>query len=110
MSENFNELLTQMLTAYQEGKSVEEIIARQISDEGLTDEQAQNVKESVDCINDLSESYDELQRAKEDGYSRKDWLAERLEDRFKSLTEEQQSMAVEAIEKAISDSTPTSND
>lgn len=114
MSENFNELLSQMLTAYKEGKSIEDIIATQISAEGLSNEEAQQVNESVDYSKALSNAYDNLQQAKEKGYSRKDWLTKRLEHRFKLLDEAEQETAVKgieyAMEKSLEDSLPAGED
>lgn len=110
MSDSFNDILSQMLNAYRDGMSVDDIIAKQIEKESLNDEQAGSVLESVNYQDRLSKSYEDLKKAKADGDSREDWLGERLEERFSGLSAGQKDMALEAIQQTLLDSIKQTNE
>ena len=101
MSNNFNELFSQMLLAYKNGMSVDEIISNQIEKEGLGKEQADSVLEAAKYQGLLSDSYEDLQKAKADGDSREDWLNDRLDFRMIEFTDEQKASAIEAIQQTL---------
>lgn len=96
MNNEFQNLLTKLLNEYQECGDANSVI----KNAQLTAED----KELLDNVNSILDSFDKkavsLQAARENGYTRNEWMAEQLEEITEKCSEEEKTLLINEISKA----------
>jgi hypothetical protein len=105
----FDDILSEMLAAYDSKgeKPMDEFIAEQLQSYGIDDETKNLIAETNEEIDGIESNWADLDKAKENGKSRKSWFMAKVDKLLEGKTEEEKLLVVntitESMEKAEND-------
>lgn len=102
MAQNFEEILTSMLERLDENpeQDVNVLIQDECEKMGVSDEGKNLLSETNEYIDGFAESMASLQKAKEDGKSRKQWMLEEIDRIMDGRNEAEKAQIASAISDA----------
>lgn len=102
MAQNFEDILTSMLEQLDENpnQDVDTLIKDECEKMGVSEEGKALLAETNEYIDGFAEKMASLQKAKEDGKSRKQWMLEEMDRILQGREEVEQAQIVSAISEA----------
>ncbi|MDE6795791.1 MAG: hypothetical protein K2J63_10890 [Muribaculaceae bacterium] len=99
--ESFEDILGKGLQACEglDDSQIEEALNKLMKEEGFNEEEKGFVGETFELLDASAEKYEDLQRAKEDGVGRQEWLAKQFDKMLEGRSEEEVDTVMKAIEK-----------
>ena len=99
--ESFEDILGKVLQACEglDDSQIEEALNKLMEEESFNEEEKGFVGETFELLDASAEKYEDLQRAKEDGVGRQEWLAKQFDKMLEGRSEEEVDTVMKAIEK-----------
>lgn len=103
--ESFEDILDKVVQACEglDDAQIEETLNKLMAEEGFNEEEKGFVEETFELLDASAEKYDDLQKAKEDGEGRQEWLTKQFDKMLEGRSEEEVDTFMKAVDQATND-------
>lgn len=99
--EQFDDILGRVLAACEglDEAQIDAVLKRLMEEEGFNETEKKFVDETFSLLEDSAKQYADLQKVKDDGIGRQEWLTKKFDEMLVDRTEDEVKSVMETIEK-----------